>query len=152
MKEWIRLDSKNSDAHYQLAISLAASGNRKSSLNALNKVLALSPKHKGALFRKASLQVKMKDYEGAVETLEALVTMLDSNARVYYLLGVAYEGIQKIDQAMVCLNKAIELDPEEIKYHQHLGFLNVRNDDHQTAAKFFTKVMELEREQDEEDY
>lgn len=154
LKEWTRLDAKNPDSHYQLGISLAASGNQKSALNAFNKVIAMSPKHKGAMFRKASLQVKIKDYEGAVEILESLVNQLNDNARVYYLLSVAYEGLDNIDKAIENLTKAIELDPDEIKFHQHLGFLNVRKDDHQTAAKSFTKVMELEREreQDEEDY
>ena len=148
LKEWTKLDSSNPDAYYHLGVALAASGNKKSALGAFEKVLKLSPKHKSAIFRKSSLQIKLKDYKGAVKGLEDLVKEVEDNPKVYYLLGIAYEGLEEIDKAIEALQKAVELDPDEIRYHQHLGFLNVRKDDHQTAAKSFSKVMELERDQE----
>jgi tetratricopeptide (TPR) repeat protein len=151
LKEWAQLDPSNPDAHYQLGVALTASGNKKSALSAFDKVLKLSPKHKGAVFRKSSLQIKMKDFKSAIKGLESLVKQVEDNPKVYYLLGIAYEGLEDVEKAIKALQKAIELDPDEIKYHQHLGFLNVRKDDHQTAAKSFTKVMELERDQEEDD-
>lgn len=151
LKEWAQLDPSNPDAHYQLGVALTASGNKKSALGAFDKVLKLSPKHKGAIFRKSSLQIKMKDFKSAIKELESLVKQVEDNPKVYYLLGIAYEGLEEVDQAIEALQKAIELDPDEVKYHQHLGFLNVRKDDHKTAAKSFTKVMELERDQEEDD-
>ena len=151
LKERAQIDPSNPDAHYQLGVALAASGNKKSALGAFDKVLKLSPKHKGAIFRKSSLQIKMKDFESAIKGLESLVKQVEDNPKVFYLLGIAYEGLENVDKAIEALQKAIELDPDEIKYHQHLGFLNVRKDDHKTAAKSFTKVMELEREQEEDD-
>ena len=151
LKEWAQLDPSNPDAYYQLGVALTASGNKKSALGAFDKVLKLSPKHKGAIFRKSSLQIKMKDFESAIKGLESLVKQVEDNPKVFYLLGIAYEGLENVDKAIEALQKAIELDPDEIKYHQHLGFLNVRKDDHKTAAKSFTKVMELERDQEEDD-
>jgi cytochrome c-type biogenesis protein CcmH/NrfG len=59
--------------------------------------------------------------------------------------------MDKIDKAVQAIKKAIELDPEEIKYHQLLGFLYERKEDHKQAAKCFSRVMELQREQDEEE-
>jgi len=72
------------------------------------------------------------------------------NPKVLYLLGIAHEHLDKVDRAIEVIGKAAELDPNEIKYQQHLGLLNARKDDHKTAAKYFTRVMELEREQEEE--
>ena len=48
------------------------------------------------------------------------------------------------------MQKAIEIDPLEIKYYQHLGFLYERKGDHKEAASCFAKVMELEQEEEDE--
>ncbi len=151
LQQWSRLEPANADAHYQLAIALSTTGKDKSALKTFDRVLKLSPQHKGALWRKGSLLIKMKDYAGAVAALEALVKLDNSNARVFYMLAIAYDGLDETDKAIAAIEQAIEIDPNEIKYHQHLGFLNVRRDDHQKAAKSFTRVMELERELDDED-
>ncbi|MBF0226397.1 MAG: tetratricopeptide repeat protein [Desulfobacterales bacterium] len=151
LKEWSKLESSNPDAYYQLAIALSASGNKKSALSVLNKVLKLNPQHKGAIFRKSTLQINSKNYKEAVEDLEVLVKLAPDNAKVYYLLGVAYEGINEVEKAITSMQKAVDMAPNELRYNQHLGFLNVRKDDHKTAAKFFTKVMEIERESTQED-
>ena len=59
--------------------------------------------------------------------------------------------MDEVDKAVKAMQKAVELEPEEIKYHQHLGFLYERKEDHKKAARCFSKVMELQREQDEEE-
>jgi tetratricopeptide (TPR) repeat protein len=151
LEEWVRLEPSNPDAHYQMGIALATSGNSERSINAFNTVLNLNPKHKGAIYRKSSLHLKTKNFKEAVQGFETLVKMTPDNPKVYYLLGIAHEHLDKIDKAIEVIGKAAELDPNEIKYQQHLGLLNARKDDHKTAAKYFTKVMELEREQEEDE-
>ncbi|MBF0468013.1 MAG: tetratricopeptide repeat protein [Desulfamplus sp.] len=151
LKEWTKVEPANTEAFYQLAIALYASGNRKSALGVFAKVLNLDPEHLGALHRRSSIFLKIKDFNAAVEELEKAIRIDSENPRFFYLYAIAQEGLGETDKAIEALEKAIELDPDEIKYHQHLGFLNVSKDDHKTAAKSFTKVMELEREMDDED-
>jgi tetratricopeptide (TPR) repeat protein len=152
LKEWTRLDPSDADAQYQLGVALSAAGETNSALKAFKKVLNLSPTHKGALYRKSALHLKLKDFKAAIEGLEKVCEKTPNNPKVHYLIGIAYDGLGEIDKAIEAVKKAIEINPTEIKYHQHLGFLNVRKDDHKAAAKHFTKVMELERELDEDDY
>ncbi|MBF0413589.1 MAG: tetratricopeptide repeat protein [Desulfamplus sp.] len=151
LKEWSKVDPTNTEPLYQLGIALAASGNRKSAMGVFSKVLNLEPQHLGALHRRSSIMLKLKDFKAASDELEKALAIDVENPRFFYLYAVAKEGLGEIDKAIEALEKAIELDPDEIKYHQHLGFLNVSKDDHKTAAKSFTKVMELEREMEEED-
>jgi len=151
LKKWTRLEPNNVEAHYRLAIALAASGNKKSALRVFSRVLSIEPEHMGALHRKSSILLRMKDYKSAVEDLEKALEIKNDVPDLLYLYAIAQEGLGELEKAIESLEKAIELDPEEIKYHQHLGFLNVSRDDHQTAAKSFTRVMELEREIDEDD-
>jgi len=152
LKEWTRLDPSDVDAQYQLGLALSAAGENNSAIKAFKKVLNLSPTHKGALYRKSALHLKLKDYQAAIDGLEKVCEKTPNNPKVYYLIGIAYDGLGEVDKAIEAVKKAIELNPTEIKYHQHLGFLNVRKDDHKAAAKHFTKVMELERELDEDNY
>ncbi|MBF0234330.1 MAG: tetratricopeptide repeat protein [Desulfamplus sp.] len=151
LKEWSKAEPTNTEPFYQLGIALYASGNRKSALGVFSKVLTLDPEHMGALHRRSSIFLKIKDFKGAAGELEKAIKLDGENPRFFYLYAIAQEGLGETDKAIEALEKAIDLDPDEIKYHQHLGFLNVSKDDHKTAAKSFTKVMELEREMDEED-
>ena len=151
LREWIRLDASNPDSHYQLGIALASSGDLKGAMRAFDKVLKLDPDHKGALYRKSELYLKLKDYEKAMEGLEQLIKVVPDNPEAHYLLGMCFDRMDEIDKAVHALQKAIEFDPEEIKYHQHLGFLYERKEDHKQAAKCFSRVMELQRKQDEEE-
>ena len=151
LKEWTQADPANAEAHYQLGLALSASGNRKSALKIFSRVLSLDPMHMGALYRKSSILLKVKDFEAAAQELEKAIKIADDNPKFFYLQAIASEGLGQTDKAIKSLEQAIELDPNEIKYHQYLGFLNASKDDHKTAAKAFTRVMELEREMDEED-
>ena len=151
LREWARLDASNPDSHYQLGIALASSGDAKAALRAFDRVLKLNPDHKGAMYRKSELYLKLKDYKGALEGLERLVKMVPDNPKAHYLLGITCDRVDEIDKAVRAIKKAIELDPEEIKYHQLLGFLYERKEDHKQAARCFSRVMELQREQDEEE-
>ncbi len=145
-------DPGNPEAHYRLGVALASAGQPKNALSVFDRVLELKPAHRGAIARKSSLLLKFKDFAGAASCLEKAVAMSPGKAHIHYLLGIAYEGLADLDQAIASMEKAIELDPEDVRYHQHLGFLNVRREDHATAAKSFTRVMELERELDDEEY
>jgi len=152
LEEWVRLEPSNQDAHYQMGIALATSGNNERSAGAFNTVLKLNPKHKGAIYRKGSLYLKMKNFKEASLEFETLLKMTPDNPKFHYLLGIAYEGLDEIDKAIEVIGKAAELDLNEIKYQQHIGLLHARKDDQKTAAKYFTKVMELERELEEDEY
>ena len=151
LKEWARLDASNPEAHFHLGIGLTSSGNLKGALRAFDRVLKLNPSHKGALHRKSGIYLKTKDYQGATEVLKQLIELAPDTPKAYYLLGIALDRMDKIDPAIEAMKKATALSPEEIKYYQHLGFLYERKEDHTLAAKCFSRVMELQREQDEEE-
>lgn len=151
LKEWARLDPSNPEAHFHLGIGLASSGNHKGAIRAFDRVSKLNPGHKGALHRKSGIYLKLKDYQGATDVLKQLIELAPDNPKAYYLLGIALDRMDEIDPAIEAMKKATALGPEEIKYFQHLGFLYERKEDHTQAAQCFSKVMELQREQDEDE-
>ncbi len=148
LKEWARNEKSDPEPIYQMALALASMGEYQRAVNAFDKVLKLRPTHMVAMYRKSALLVKMKDYAGAIKGLEQISAENPNDPKVFYLLGLAYDGAGQLEQGIAAMQKAVDLDPDEIKYHQHLGFMNVRREDHKTAAEHFTKVMELERDQE----
>lgn len=148
---WVRADPNNPEPLFQMGIALTMSGNNKSALEAFNRTLARDPDHLGALYRKSALHLRLHEYEPAIEGLRYVIDHTPENARTFYLLGIAYEAVGQMDQAKESMQTAARLNPQEIKYHQHLGFMSVRQEDHKTAAEHFSKVMNLERELDEGD-
>ncbi|HIJ19416.1 MAG TPA: tetratricopeptide repeat protein [Deltaproteobacteria bacterium] len=150
LKEWSRLEPSNPDAHYHLGVALSSGDDVKAAIRSLDKALKLSPDHKNAIYRRAGLSLKVKDYKKSVEDLEKLVSMVPKSPKPFYLLAIACDRMDEVDKAVEAMKRAIALDSEEIKYYQHLGFLYERREDHKEAAKCFTKVMELQREQDDE--
>jgi len=151
LKEWSRNEKGDPEPLYQMGVALASLGELQRAVNAFDKVLKLKPSHHIALFRKSAILLKLKNYAEAIKGLEAIISDAPEDPRAYYLLGLAYDGGGQLDKGIESMQKAVDLDPEEIKYHQYLGFMNVRKEDHKTAAEHFTKVMELERAVDEDE-
>lgn len=151
LQEWVQLEPSNAQAQYQLGIALAAAGKNERAIGAFDAALKIKPKLKGALYRKSTILLRTKDFALAAKGFESMVKVTPDDARAHYLLGISYDGLSEIDKAIEAVQQAVDLNPKEIKYQQHLGFLNVRKDDHKTAARHFTKVMELEREMEEND-
>jgi len=153
LKEWTRLEPSNPDAHYQLAVALTASGKYAAALAVLTKVLRLKPTHKGAMYRKSGIHLKLKEYDGAIEGFKEFTELYQDEAKPYCYLGIAYDHKDELEKAIEAMQKAVELDPEEMRYHQYLGFFYERQGDSAKAARCFCRAMEIEREQrEEEDY
>jgi len=151
LKEWARNEKGDPEPLYQMGVALSSMGELQRAANAFDKVLKLKPNHHLALFRKSAILLKLKNYKEAIKGLESIIAESPEDPRAYYLLGLAYDGDGLLDKGIEAMQKAVDLDPEEIKYHQYLGFMNVRKEDHKTAAEHFTKVMELERAEDEDE-
>lgn len=64
LKEWAKLDPNDPDPHYQLGIALASSGDYKRAIRSYEAALKLNPNHKGAIYRRSALCLKLKDYKG----------------------------------------------------------------------------------------
>ena len=111
LKNWTRLEPSNPDTHYHLGIALAASGNAKSAIGAFEKVLKLKSDHKGAMFRKSRLQLKLKDYKGATEGLEQLLQLVPDNTQALYLLGIAYDRMDEIDKPSMPSKRRLPVIP-----------------------------------------
>lgn len=150
-KKWSKVEKNSPEPFYQVGLALSAIGEKQRAVAAFDKALKLRPNHIKSLSRKNGLLLEMKNYAEAIAGLEPYVAAYPGDASAQHLLGVAYDGDGQLEKAVACLQRAVALEPDEVKYRQYLGFMNVRREDHKAAAEQFTKVLELERSSDEDD-
>jgi tetratricopeptide (TPR) repeat protein len=85
----------------------------------------IEKKVRATFFNNAQESMKSKDYASAIDNLNKSIEFGNSSSITYYQLGLAQEGIEKWNDAIVSFNKAIELemggDGEKAKVYFELG-------------------------------
>ena len=76
-----------------------------------------------ANFYLAQLKIKHKEYSEALELLEELASATPDFAEVYYMLGIAHYGLHNNLEAIKCLQRAVELNPEDERARSKLTLL-----------------------------
>ncbi len=66
------------------------------------------------------------------------------DAQAHYKLGVSYLNEGNIPAAMVELQKALEIDPEEKNAHYTLGIIYDAQEKHAEALEFFEKALKID--------
>ena len=73
--------------------------------------LTARPNYFQALLNLGRVQMAKKNYEGAIESLEASLKIEPKSASANYFLGLAYLQVKKGSKAVGYLNEALALDP-----------------------------------------
>ncbi len=75
----------------------------------------------GALMKKATMQVDMKQYRDAVKTLQAILKDEPKNADALDLLGYSQRRLGDPTLAVETYNKALAVDPDHKQVNEYLG-------------------------------
>ena len=86
--------------------------------------LTAKPDYFKALLNLGRVQMARKNYEGAIESLDASLKIEPKSASANFFLGQAYLQVKKGSKAVVYLNEALTLDPIGMAdAHLHLAAL-----------------------------
>lgn len=96
--------------------------------NAFDAFLALKPNNIPALNYAGYISEKLKDYAAAARYYERVLAVLGDNLYALNHLGLAYRQLQRLDEAVEVLHKALSLDPkcerpESENLHNYLGLI-----------------------------
>lgn len=94
------------------------------------------------LLKRGEKFLRFREVEAAKESFKKALRLDESNARGWYLLGVAHRDGKEIDKARDCLKKAINNDPEWLEPLETLGNLEFSIDNDRDAVKYLKKYME----------
>lgn len=93
---------------------------------AYNKAIALKDNFNPALLNLGKLWIVQKEFDFAIDVLTKALTTMPDSADVNHYLGEAYLQNKKGSKAVIYLNKAIEIEPQE-KAELHLRLASLYN-------------------------
>jgi len=71
------------------------------------------------LIEKGEFYILSGNFSAAVNVLKD-AEKIEKNFKVYYNLGIAYEGLSKKEEAVEAFQAALEFEPENEKANEHL--------------------------------
>jgi len=110
------------DAYNNLAEFYIAEGKELEALRQLGEVLKFAPKDKRALLLTARLQLHRTYFAAAEQACRLLLAEDPENAEALVVLGMVMHELDRFDDALAVLAKAVEINPE---YPEALNFYGV---------------------------
>jgi tetratricopeptide (TPR) repeat protein len=123
----------------------AASGNRDAAEKQFRSALALRPDLRSVHLTLGEMYLEGGDYERAEVEFRAEAEMVPGSAAAAYKLGAVLLNRGRIREAIVELQRSNALLPDMPETLVELGKAMVTGDDAQGAAKWFERVLELEK-------
>lgn len=105
-------------------VNRATINRNKKSLDDLNYVLSLNPKHETALSLRADIQFQSDDLDGAIQSLQTLLKLNPSSLEARVNLGTVYAKKGDYKSAGIHWSKAMELDPDNQILINKMNWLN----------------------------
>jgi predicted O-linked N-acetylglucosamine transferase (SPINDLY family) len=109
----------------------------------LHQVLALNPRHGGALHVLGVIAYQAGRYSAARDYFGQAVAADPTNAGFHSTLGAAYQALGKFAEAGSCHQQALRLDPKNIVALNNLGITLVSLGQKEEAVATFRQALEL---------
>jgi len=153
LEKLIAVDSRDPQAHVDLAAAYAATGDRDRAETQFQETLRLQPDHPSALMGLANLHLKQGEEERALTLLQKAVKIVPGAFEPRFLLGSAYNRLGRHEEAIIELQNALRLggnDSPEIHYHLARVYGAVgRQEDRRAALARFSEVTRKSKESTE---
>jgi serine/threonine-protein kinase len=124
------------------AAVLRTSGDPAKAAAMLDQAAVLDPKDWAIFQEMGTLRYNRSDYTGAVEAFERAQSLSPDNVRVLTNLAAAYHMLDRTDEAVSTLQRAIEIQPEAVHY-TNLGTLRFFQGRYADAARAFERAVEM---------
>ncbi len=93
------------------AVQLHRDGRTEEARRIYQQILAAFPEHPDALHLLGVVENETGNYETSVSLISAAIRSLPGQAPYYASLGNAFQGFGRIQKAIACYQKSIEIDP-----------------------------------------
>ena len=91
--------------------------------------------------------VLLNEHERAVTEYQSALALNSDSADALHKLGVALDRLGRFQEAAAAFERAVEVAPHEVLYHQSLGFALESAGRRSEAVKCFKRALELEQRQ-----
>lgn len=143
LNEALKLYPENGYAYYYKGLALAASGDTLKAFAHLKRSLQEDKGFMPAYTALARMHHSQNAYDTARQYLKKALALEPRNGQLWFLMGLAYEGLSQPDSAFLSYQRASAFDPElqsETAYRQaHIAY---SQQDYHTAIQYLLPVLE----------
>lgn len=129
---------------YMLGLSAWKSGDREQAEDAFGRALALDPDHVKSHINLSRVLLEGAKPESALVHIEAASALDSTSSEPLRLLGRAYEGLGRTDEAIAAYQRAVVLDSADVWAMNNLGALYIKLDRFEDAIGPLARAIELE--------
>lgn len=124
-KNALRLDPQFADAHYQLAEAELAQHDWQAAYASLNTAIGIAPHRSDARLARGRLYLSARDFHNAQLDAEDILREDPNSVAGLQLLGAAYLGQRKPEQALPLFEKVTQLRPDDASAYVDLALVEV---------------------------
>lgn len=131
------------DESFKHAYKLISSGQEEKGLEEIRTFIQKNPNVWNAWFLLGWGLRRLERWQDAQQAfLQALTCGGETNSDTYNELAICYLEQEKFTEAKKSLEKALSIEPENIKIISNLGYLSLKTGNPKEAQKYFTCVLE----------
>lgn len=143
INEQLKEDPTNTQLLKKLASIYQSSNEELKAIETYTEILKLEDSEI-PLMRRGILFIETKDFVKACNDLKLCIEQNSKNDMSYASYALALLNLNKYDEALENIEKAIQLNPLEASYYNTIGEILVTKGDYNTALDFFQKGLELD--------
>jgi tetratricopeptide (TPR) repeat protein len=130
------------DARIRISAILKLQNKMREAYDTLFECAKLHPTNGQLFLNMGKLLYDMNKHAGAVKAFERAVQLLPNDPQAHYLLGM-YNLMGREGWALAAWRKAVELAPDAHSLRYDLGYMYVRRNRYDLAAKEFARVLQF---------
>ncbi len=136
-------DARHGEALFRQALQLHQSGRLADAEVLYRNVLALAPRHAGALNYLGVLHHQTGRSEAAAALIRQAIAADRDNAEPRYSLGLIHASLGQDADAITQTRRALKLDPDHVEARTNLGVLLLRQGQPREATEHLARALDL---------
>jgi tetratricopeptide (TPR) repeat protein len=146
MKIYVDAQPRDAAGFYLLGAALLRQDSFTEARAALQRSLSLKPDPDTEYLLGVSVE-KSGDRVAAIETYRRVIGSRPDHAAAHAALGSAYREAGNYSEARIALERAIELDPNDLRANYQLGLVYAKLGEKEAAARMFARADDLRSRQ-----
>ena len=142
LEKAIAIDSLKPEYHHALADSYMDYYKSRKALETMLNAGVIFPKRIQTLLKLAEFQYILKQYTDALFTLERVRVIEPANAEMFFMFGLVFQEMGRIDEAKGAYQKAVESDPDLIDAWINLGKI-LGEEKNPLAERYFDNALRV---------
>ena len=144
-EKWLEMNPRDAQIHAELAMCYYEAGRHTAALEHLTEAARLEP-DAGRQYDVGRLHLMMRQFTQAEAAFHMTLSLNPRHAEAHYGLGVALDGLGRLDEAVAAYTKALDLDLAYADAHFNLARVLTAQKQYDEAIKHYRQALQLNPE------